>query len=563
MYVLGLWDGHDCGAAIVKGSKVLVAVNEERFTKRKLEVGFPVNSIKCCLDYLNLKPAEIHHIAINTSDVAKTLTRYLPSIKKKYYLFRRRKVKPRLVTLKREFKYKVTELPSTPLTQTLTKLYYKRELKKFGFRDFKLYLVDHHTAHAAAAAYTSGFDKALVITLDGVGDGLSGSVNVYSHGKLKRLSEIPARASLGIFFEQATNLLGMRELEDEGKVMALSDYSYRVPDSKNPLLSIFKVDGLSIKTKYSTWRRYRLLQEVAWRTPNEDFAYMVQRTLEINALKLFKNAIKKTGLRNVAWAGGIASNIKNNMRIRKESGLKRWFVFPHMGDGGLALGAALYINSKLNNISNYEFKHVFLGPEYSEQDIVKALKRHKWLRYKKVRDIARVAADAICNNEIVMWFQGRMEYGPRALGNRSILASAYSRDVKDRLNVQLKKRDWFQPFCPSVLAEDSKRLFEDVDQYDRFMTMGYMAREGIAKKIVAVLNVDNSARPQMLLDENPRYRKLLEYVKQKTGYGIVLNTSFNIHGYPIVNTPLDAIKSMKEGKAKYLAIGDYWVEARI
>ena len=563
MYVLGIWDGHDCGAAIVKGNQVLAAVNEERFTKNKLDIGFPTNSIQFCLDFLKLSPDQIKHIAINTSDAAKTFTRLFPSVKRYYYTFRRRKSKPRLVTLKREIKYKVTELPPTQLTKQLTLFYYRHELAKHGFKNFKLQLVDHHIAHAAAAAFTSGFKEAVVITLDGVGDGLSGSVNLFQNNQLKRISAIPARSSLGIFFEQVTNLLGMRELEDEGKVMALSDYSYKVPDKKNPLMKLFEVNGLNINTRYSSWQRYKLLEGVAWRAQNEDFAFMAQKVLETKALQLFKNAIKATGIKSVAWSGGVASNIKNNMSIRRDSGLKDWYVFPHMGDGGLALGSALYYNYQLTGTSDYEFSNLYFGPQYSEEDTLRVLKRNKgWLEFKKVKDIAKVAADAVVKDHIVMWFQGRMEYGPRALGNRSILASASSSEVKDRLNVHLKKRDWFQPFCPSVLAEDAKKLFQDYDKPDPFMTMGYKAKPSAIKYISAVLNVDNSARPQMLTDENPLYIKLLKHIQKATGYGIVLNTSFNIHGDPIVNTPEDAVSAMKRGGAKLLAIGDYWVKTK-
>jgi carbamoyltransferase len=562
MYILGIWDGHDCGAALIKGDKVIAAVNEERFTKQKLEIGFPKRSIRCCLDIAGIRPEAVKHIAVNTADIAKTLTRYFPKIKQSYYLFRRRKVKPSFVNLRREFKYKVTELKANRLTKHLTLSWYKKELFSLGFKNFCLHLVEHHTAHAAAAGFTSGFKRAIVITLDGVGDGLSGTINVLEAGKLRRLSNLPARASLGIFFEQATNLLGMRELEDEGKLMALSDYSYKIQDKDNPLLKLFNVKGLEITTGYSTWKRYRLLQELAWMTPSEDFAYMVQKTLERKALELFTNAINSTGIKNVAWAGGVASNIKNNMSLREHSGLEGWYVFPHMGDGGLALGCALYAAHKLQGTSSFDFPDAYLGPEYSEEHIKQVLKQHPELRFSLEKDIAKRAADAICAGEIVMWFQGRMEYGPRALGNRSILASAYSLDVKNTLNVNLKRRDWFQPFCPSILQEDAPALLEGIKQRDPYMTMGYSANEEGIRKIVAVLNVDGSARPQMLAYENPLYRKLLTYIKQKTGYGIVLNTSFNIHGDPIVNTPEDAISAMLKGGAKYLCLGDFWVECK-
>ncbi len=559
MYVLGLWDGHDCGAAIVKDDKILVAVNEERFTKNKLEIGFPTQSVEFCLKSLEIKANDIMHVAINTSDVAKTLTRIFPAVKQHYYQFRRRKSKPAFVNLKREFKYKVTELPPNLITKQISKTYFRSQLQKLGFLKFKLHLVDHHMAHAAAAAFTSGFDEAVIITLDGVGDGLSGSVNVLQNNQLKKISDIPATSSLGIFYEQATNLLGMRELEDEGKVMALSDYSYKVPDKKNPLMKIFKVNGITIDTDLSSWQRYKLLEKVVWKAQNEDFAYMVQKVLEVKALELFKNAIKKTGMKNVAWAGGVASNIKNSMNVRKETGLKDWYVFPHMGDGGLALGSALYTNYLLTGTSKYDFKSIYLGPGYSDKEIKKVLDRNKkWLNFKKVTDIAKITAEHLANDKIVMWFQGRMEYGPRALGNRSILASASSKAVKDKLNVHLKKRDWFQPFCPSLLAEDAPKLFSDYDKPDPFMTMGYKARPEMVENIIAVLNVDNSARPQVLTDENPLYIKMLKYVQELTGFGIVLNTSFNIHGDPIVTSPEDAISAMKRGGANYMAIGNYW-----
>jgi len=331
MRVLGIWDGHDCGAAIIEGEEIKVAANEERFTRRKLEVGFPEKSIKCCLDFLGLKPTDISHIAITTTDFAKTLTRVFPKLKENYYLFRRRKItKPKFEHFRRNVKYRTTELNEKPLCRRITKWYFKKNLKKMGFEDFDIHIVEHHLAHAATASYCSGFKKALVITIDGVGDGLSGTVNIYENGKIERLSEILAKDSLGIFFEQVTNLLGMRELEDEGKVMALSDYAYTVPDEENKLLKLFTVNGIKIKSNQSTASRYKMLNKILWNTPREEFSYMAQRTLEKHIVQLFQNAIEKTGLSNVCWAGGVASNIKANMKIKDLPGLKRWFVFPHM-----------------------------------------------------------------------------------------------------------------------------------------------------------------------------------------------------------------------------------------
>jgi len=564
MYVLGIWDGHDCGAAIIEKDEIKVAVNEERFTRRKLEVGFPENSIKCCLESLDLKPKDISNIAITTTDFAKTLTRVVPSLKESYYLFRRRKInKPRFEHLRRNIKYRTTELNEKPLCRRITKWYFNKNLKKMGFKDFELNVVEHHLAHAATAAYCSGFDKGLVITMDGVGDGLSTTVNVYNDGKIERLSQDPAKDSIGLFFEQVTNLLGFRELEDEGKVMALSDFAYSVPDEENKLLKLFTVDGLRIKSKLTTASRYKFLNNLLWNTAREEFAYMAQRTLEEKVVKLFENAIEETGLGDVCWAGGVASNIKANMGIKDLPKLKRWFVFPHMGDGGLAIGAALYLNFQLNGIKKCKLDNLYLGPEYSDEEIEANLKENKSkLKFEKRNDISKYVGDYISKGNFILWFQGRMELGPRALGNRSILAPAYSMEIKDKLNLQIKKRNWFQPFCPSLLKEETEKIFSDVKGYDKYMTMGYRTRPEFRDRVKAVINVDGSARPQMLFDENPKFRVLIEQVKKNTGDGILLNTSFNLHGYPIVNTPKDAIEVMLKTKAPRMAMGNFLIELK-
>jgi carbamoyltransferase len=356
--------------------------------------------------------------------------------------------------------------------------------------------------------------------------------------------------------------LGFRELEDEGKVMAMADYSYPIEDEKNELLKFFEVDGLKIKSKYGTIRRFIELEKIKWRTPMEIFAYMAQKTLEAKVLQLFKNAIEFTGIKDVCWSGGVASNIKLNRVIRLYSGLKRWFVFPQMGDGGLAVGTALYVAHEELGIKPKRLENVYLGLDYSEDEIKNALLQYSdKINFEKINSPEDYAADLINKGNYVFWFQGRMEYGPRALGNRSILAPADSEDVKELLNIQVKKREWFQPFCPSILEEDSLSLFEDYDNMpDRFMTMTYMLKKNLKKKYSAVSNVDSSVRPQMVgKDENKRYRNLLERIKKEKGIGIVLNTSFNLHGEPIACSPKDAVETQIKTRTKYMIIGDFLV----
>ncbi len=556
MYILGIWDGHDAGACIVSGKEILIAVNEERLTKRKLDVGFPYHSIKLCLNYLKLKPTDIGVIALSTSDFAKTLTRYLPSLKEKYYHFRRRKsIKPSLPDLRRGFKYKLTELGSSAVTKKLTEVHINKKLRSMGFKNFKIYIVEHHLAHAASAAYTSGMKKSLVLTLDGIGDGLSGTVNIFKDGNIERISSISGKDSLGIFFEQVTNLLNMRELEDEGKVMALANFSAKIPDSKNKMIDFFKVNGLNIESKYSMIERYKKLKQILWSSSSEQFAYMSQRVLEKNLIELFDNCIKETGIKDISWAGGVASNIKTNQKII--SRLRKWHIFPHMGDGGLAVGAALHCNFMLKNIKMCNFSDAYLGPEYGD-GWIKKIKKSKF-KVEKYKDIEGKASDIISKNNFVLWFQGRMELGPRALGNRSILAPADSQEIKDELNLKVKQRSWFQPFCPSLLQEDARKVFNDVRQFDKYMVTGFKVKERFIDKMTSVMNVDNTARAQMLGNENKRFKKLLKNIKKDKGISAVLNTSFNLHGYPIVNTPLDAIDVFNRTKSEYLIIGNYLI----
>ncbi len=560
MYILGIWDGHDSGAAIIKDGEILVAINEERLTRRKLEIKFPYKSIEACLNYLNIQSTDIQEIAVSTSDPAKTLARIVPSTKEEYYALRRRKKDLTFFNFqKKKFKYKLTELKPNYLSSFISKKLVSKELKKIGFRNFKLSIVDHHICHVAAAAFCSGFDECLTITLDGLGDGVSGTVNIFKDNKLKNISTISAKDSFGIFFEHVTNLMNMRELEDEGKVMALADYAYPISDDENPMLDYFKVEALNIKAKYSSLEMYNELKKILWRFPSEQFANMAQKTLEHHILILIKNAIKETGINKIALSGGVASNVKVNMQIRNLPGCDGCFVFPHMGDGGLALGAAMYRNYKLNDVSQYKFNSVAFGLQYPEEEIENALNDVN-LSFKKSKNVAKETAEIISKGNIILWFQDRMEYGPRALGSRSILALPNSANIKDELNLRLKKRVWYQPFCPTILEEDASVLLADYKGFpDYYMTMAYDVKEEFRNDLIAVINIDGSCRPQILAENNSKYVSLLKEIKLLTGKGVVLNTSFNIHGEPLVCSPNDAIKTFLTTGIKYLIIGDFIV----
>jgi len=316
--ILGIWDGHDAGAALVEDDQIIFAINEERLSHRKLDVGFPYRSIETILEQTGLSPNEIGTVSCSTADFAKTLTRSVPTLKEEYYLIRRKKKRPGpLTAVKKKVKYKLTELPPTAPARMISKRILARELAGLGFSDPKIDMVDHHAAHAAAAAFCSGFSDCLVLTIDGIGDGKSGSIWDFADGKLARIANLSGTASLGIFFEHVTNLLNMRELEDEGKVMALANFAYPIPDDENPLLDFLSIDGMQIKARHSSLQLYNKLAKVLWNYPSEQFAYMAQRTLELKVVELVRNALRKTGRDRIAYAGGVASNVKVNMLIRE------------------------------------------------------------------------------------------------------------------------------------------------------------------------------------------------------------------------------------------------------
>ncbi|MGC8567881.1 MAG: carbamoyltransferase C-terminal domain-containing protein [Candidatus Micrarchaeia archaeon] len=562
MYVLGIWDGHDAGAALIRDNAVVYAANEERFTKRKLEIGFPRNSIKAALAYAGISPTEVKDISYTTTEFSKTLERLFPGMKESYYKFRRRAIlKPRLEGLRHIAKYSMTSIGILPLAKPINSHILRRQLSSLGFENFHLHVVEHHLAHAASAAFTSGFGRSLVITLDGLGDGLSGTVNIFDNGRLERQFSISAKDSIGIFYEQVTNLVGMRELEDEGKVMAMADYSYPFDFKDNRFKDFFKVENGIIKAKYGPVRQYDLLSRIAWQMPREQFSYMAQQLLEVILTKFVESAIDNFGIKDVSFAGGLFSNVKANMKIRELDTLSHWYVFPHMGDGGLALGSALYTMHKLAGYSNFDF-NAFLGNSYTKAETIEAINSlNTKLEYEEepVSDIGKHAADIVEEDNYIFWFQGRMEYGPRALGNRSIIARSDSEAVKEKLNMYVKKREWFQPFAPAILEEDADRILEyDNKGTSDYMTMAYKVREEALDMARSVMHVDKTARPQIVRFENP-YTDLLRAVKKKSGYGIALNTSFNLHGKPIVMDPADALNIMLITKTRHMFINGIFV----
>ncbi len=562
MIILGLWDGHDAGAALFVDGTLVAAVNEERFTRRKLEVAFPLRSIGVCCDIAGVRPEQIDVVAACTTDVAKTLARAFPATKEAYYRIRRRKASPgRWMAARKRAKYRLTEWPPNAVSRALSAALLRRAIRRAGLTRARLRLYDHHACHAIAAATASRFDACAVLTIDGVGDGLSSTVSTFSDGQLVRIAATPARHSPGILFEHVTNLLNMRELEDEGKVMALADYASAVSDADNPLIELITVADLRFATAHPGHAVMPILRRLLWHYPNEQFAAMAQRALEHVCVRMAGEIVARTGLTQLAMAGGVASNVKVSRRIRLLPEVSDVFVFPHMGDGGLALGAALLAAREQGQRTTIPIDDLGWGPSFTDDEIEMALGR-AGLAYRRCRDISTAAAERLHRGDIVLWFQGRMEYGPRALGYRSVLARPDCPGLRDRLNLVLKRRVWYQPFCPSILESDARILLADwKGRPNRHMTMAYTVGEPHRAALAGVISVDGTCRPQIVDDEDEgRFASLLREVRGRSGVGALLNTSFNIHGEPLVCTPDEAVRVHRECGADALAIGSFLVE---
>jgi carbamoyltransferase len=559
--ILGIWDGHDSGAALLQDGQLRFAVNEERLSRRKLEISFPSRSIAATLSHAGLDPKAIDVVAATTSDPAKTLGRLWPGSKERYYSVRRRKTPPgSLAGLTRAVKYRMTEWSPGPLCRALSTAALKRQLARDGFTHPNLRIVDHHEAHAMAAAWASGFAQCAVLTIDGLGDGLSATISAFRDGRLERIAASPARNSVGVFFEHVTNLLNMRELEDEGKVMALADYAAPIADADNPLLPWIRVRDGIVETAWPGHAFRGPLARVHWRFPNEQFAYLAQRTVEHVAVALARDAVRLTGLRRIALAGGVVSNVKATRQVRLLPEVEDVFVFPHMGDGGLALGAAVSAAASAGERLHLDLGRLDLGPAF-DRSVIESSLRAAGLPATCAGNLPCRVGEMLADGRIVMWFQGAMEYGPRALGHRSVLARPDRLELRDRLNLALKRRVWYQPFCPSMLESEASRLLADwTGGRNRSMTMAYEVAAEYRSRLTGVMSVDGTCRPQIVADdESGPFAELLRDARRRWNVGAVLNTSFNIHGEPLVCSPADAVDVFLRSGADALAIGPFLV----
>jgi carbamoyltransferase len=603
MNVLGLNLSHDASATLLKNGNIVACVQEERLNRNKFAYTFPEKAIAEVLKISGITAESIKEVAW-TSVVPLTTIQMRFLLERNPYtsisdipvrfllgLF------PRLV---QHFFYCRSLSAKEENIQKANEMLANRLLSQFGITA-PLRRHDHHMCHAASAYYTSGFKDAMVVTSDGAGDGLSGTITIARDGELKRVACVSEQdASLGFLYSEVTRALGYRPNRHEGKITGLAAYGN--PNVAKP--SFYQIidtseDGLQIKNQSkncsSFWYlfthpwyalkfigtridHFRSLKHYHWvrkkvetmakKYSAEDMAAGIQCFTEEVATHWVDSHATRIGEKtfggNIALAGGLFANVRVNACIAELSWVTQLSVHPNMGDGGLALGAAYLSSAEKIKIKSVAISHVYLGPDYPKERIKKALD-NAGLNYTYEDDIENLVAERLAENKIVARMDGRMEYGPRALGNRSILYATTDKTVNKWLNEKLNRTE-FMPFAPVCLQEDGEAFF---DKYERsahasqFMTIAYNVSQEFARKCPAVVHIDGTARPQTVSeDHSPKLYKILKLYQKATGIPALLNTSFNMHEEPIVCSPEDAVKGFMDSKLDCLSIGNFFVERK-
>lgn len=565
MNILGICNANNSGAALIVDGKVIAAVNEERFIRVKQTRDFPENAINYVLKVGHLTLDEVDYIGCGAwagIDSEETL----PSLMHEFST----KVKQGDWVADIAFDRLNASIKSDG--EAKTKLI--RDAEKFGISRTRIHFCDHHRSHALTAFYPSEFEEAIVLVADGRGDFRAVSIWEASRTNgMKCLHTVSEMNSLGAMYGYITKLLGFIPDRHEGKVTGLS--ARGEPSEVFEMLSNairFNTENGGIEAMYGDIylpfmdASLSYLEDLAKAIPKENLAYAAQAVLEKTLseyLSFYLEKFYKGKKVNLCLSGGCAANVKLNFELSKLSQVKSLYVSPEMGDGGNALGGAINCLVNFTSLQWVEMQTVYLGPEYSNDHIADTLAKEGVLSKKLVgKSKLNFVADELENGKIIGWFQGRMEYGPRALGARSILASPSDSTINDALNQRLNRTE-FMPFAPVTTDELASKLFvswDKKDQASRFMTICYECTDLFRNKCPATVHVDNTARPQVISEvHNPEYFNLIELFYQKTGIPSLINTSFNHHEEPIVCSPEDAIRSFLKGNVDILVIGDFVV----
>ena len=602
MKVLGISPlDKDASASLVEDGRILFASGEERYTRNKQHSGFPLHAIQAALEATGTTVDEIDLVAYA----------FLPWEKEASHIERafaqEREAASRfpLPSISRMLSEATTKVPhrteaihglKSPNQRMekglLKNLFYKfagtspffaglanesacrkwaeeatkdhkkwhaeleEGLEKLGLLG-KLKRYDHHLSHAANAYLASGVERALVVTLDGYGSGLAGSVSLGNDGKLQRLHNLSYPYSLGTLYECVTSSLGFRPDRHAGKIVGLA--AYGDPDILSPAL-LSRIEQTPGNFALHQNLNVYFSRHLASHFPMVDVAAAYQHVLEVVACELIQHWVKETGCDTVVLSGGVTANVKMNQRIHEVDGVETIFVYPNMGDGGCGSGLAMF-ESWPGGVGA-PFETAYLGPEFTRDELITALDKAD-LKYSEPEDLAGEVARRIHAGEVVARFDGRMEYGPRSLGNRSVLYHAREPEVNNWLNKRLGRTE-FMPFAPVTIWEERERCYKNLagaEEAAQFMTVTFDCTDWMIENCPAAVHVDGTARPQLVKREmNPGYYDILKAYDKLSGVPCLINTSFNMHEEPIVCSPDDAIRAFLLGNLHGLALGPFFVE---
>jgi carbamoyltransferase len=555
---------HDAGAALVRDGKLIAAGEEERFNRTKHFSDFPKLAVAYCLREAGITIDQVDHIVFYEKPITKfvrILETILGSWPKSY----------------------VSWLKSIPVWVP-NKLRMVHDIQKNLGTEKDILFCQHHLSHAASAFLVSPFEESAIITADGVGEWTTTGWGIGRGTTIEMKKELHFPHSVGLLFSAITAYLGFRVNDAEWKVMGLAPYGKPTyVDKFRELVDIREDGSIRLNMKYfahhwSTQRMYNKNWETLFGRPtrsketelddfHNDIAHSGQKVVEEIMVTMARHVHRETRMDNVCIAGGVGLNCVANWRILKESGFKNIFIQPAAGDSGAALGAAFYVyNSVLGRPRVHRMDHACLGPGFTEDEIGAVLRQNQ-AAFERIADEAellRRTAELVAGGKVIGWFQGRMEFGPRALGARSLVADARNPKMKDIINAKVKFREAFRPFAPSVLKEHAHEWFDMPAGMDApFMLLVPEVLRDVRAKIPAVTHQDGTGRVQTVTEEhNGRYYRLIKEFQSQTGVPIVINTSFNVRGEPIVCTPQDAYNTYLNTGIDVLVMGNYLVTTK-
>jgi carbamoyltransferase len=568
MNVLGINAYHgDASAALVVDGELVAAVEEERLTRVKHDTSFPIRSIRYCLDLAGLRAEDLDHFALSRNPRANLGRRLVHAIKDRAG---RQVATARAASLRKILRAKHTLADGLGVSVPAIRA--------------KAHFVEHHLAHIGSSFYVSPFERAAVLSIDGFGDMVSAMWGVGGAHRLRIDGEVTFPHSLGVFYTAVTQYLGFPNYGDEYKVMGLA--SYGQPEHLDTFRKIVRRDGLGYELGLDYFRHHLEGAPMTWdggapdlpplwgpgmekdlgparsakyplERHHENLAASLQRRLEEVVLGMLRELHERTKVDALCLAGGVALNCVVNGKIFEATPFQRVYIQPAAYDGGTSVGAAYYVyHHKLGKPRGFVMDHAYWGPEFGDGRMRDALEKAR-VPYERLpeRDVIDRTADALADGKIVGWYQGRMEFGPRALGNRSILVDPRRAEMKDVLNARIKHREPFRPFAPSVLEEATGRYFTRAEP-SPFMLMTYPVRPERLEEIPAPTHVDGTGRLQTVRrDQNPRYYDLIRAFGERTGVPVLLNTSFN-ENEPICCTPEEAVETFRRTKMDVLVLGE-------